>query len=54
MRANVAARARSSREIHERIADPYKRTSRHRQPAVCSGCGALFSGGRWVWTPRPP
>ncbi|MCR4295598.1 MAG: BCAM0308 family protein [Elusimicrobia bacterium] len=54
MRANVAVRARSSREIRDRIADPYKRTSKHPQPVVCSGCGALFSRGRWRWTPRPP
>ena len=54
MRGNVAVRARSSREIHDRIADPYKRTLKHPQPVVCSGCGALFSKGRWRWTPRPP
>ena len=54
MRANIAVHARSSREIHERVADPYMRVPKLAQPAVCSGCGAVFQKGRWQWAARAP
>lgn len=54
MRANIAVRARSSREIHDRIADPYKRELKHPQPVVCPDCGVIFQKGRWQWAQRHP
>ena len=54
MRANTAVPARSSREIHERVSDPYMRVPKPSQPAVCSGCGAVFLKGRWQWAARAP
>lgn len=52
MRANVAVQARSSRLVHDRIADPYKRVAKLAQPVECPGCGAVFQRGRWRWTSR--
>ncbi|MDD5303109.1 MAG: BCAM0308 family protein [Elusimicrobia bacterium] len=54
MRANIAVHARSSREINEKVADPYMRVSKIPQPAVCGGCGAVFLKGRWQWAPHAP
>lgn len=54
MRANIAVHARSSRLVCERVADPYMRVSKLAQPAVCSGCGAVFQKGRWQWSARAP
>lgn len=50
MRAELTASHRSSRLIHDRVADPYKRTGKPAQPAVCPGCGAVFLKGRWQWS----
>lgn len=54
MRANIAVPARSSRLVHDRVADPYMRVPKLAQPAVCSGCGAVFQKGRWQWAERAP
>ena len=54
MRANVAVRARSSRVVHDRVADPYMRTLKLPEPAVCPDCGAVFHKGRWAWSARVP
>lgn len=37
----------------ERIHDTYKLTHKLPEPAVCSGCGAVFHAGRWQWGARP-
>lgn len=52
MRANLAVKARSPRLIHDRVADPYKRTPKLAQPVSCSACGAVFRKGRWQWAAR--
>jgi len=54
MRANVAVTARSSRLVDDRVPDPYKRTLKHAEPAVCLDCGAVFHKGRWHWADRFP
>lgn len=54
MRANIAVPARSSRLVHDRVADPYMRVPKLAGPAVCSGCGAVFQKGRWQWAARAP
>lgn len=54
MRANIAVHARSSRLVHDRVADPYMREAKLAEPAVCSGCGAVFHKGRWQWSERAP
>lgn len=54
MRANIAVHARSSRLVYDRIADPYKRTPKVAQPAVCPDCGVVFRKGRWQWASRYP
>jgi hypothetical protein len=52
MRANIAVQPRSSRLVHDRIADPYKRVSKIAQPVECPACGAVFRRGRWQWASR--
>ena len=54
MRANIAVPARSSRLVHDRVADPYMRGPKPAEPAVCSGCGVVFQKGRWQWAARAP
>lgn len=54
MRAEIAALHRSSRLVHDRVADPYMRTSKLPQPVVCPDCGAIFRKGRWQWVARHP
>lgn len=53
MRANIAV-ARSPREIHDRVADPYMRSAKLSSPAVCIGCGAVYQKGRWHWALKTP
>lgn len=37
----------------DRRHDPYQTKGKPRQPAVCSGCGAAFHHGRWMWATAP-
>ena len=33
--------------------DPYQAAGKYKQPVTCSGCGAVFNEGRWVWGAAP-
>ena len=33
--------------------DPYQAKGKYKEPAVCSGCGAVFQHGRWAWATAP-
>ena len=35
----------------EKIHDSYRRSAKLRQPAACTGCGAVYRQGRWVRHP---
>lgn len=35
------------------IADPYQRPFKLPEPAICSGCGAVYSKGHWRWGAAP-
>jgi len=30
--------------------DPYRAKGKYQEPAACTGCGAIFEGGRWRWS----
>ncbi len=45
---------RRDRFIKELEHDPYAVRRKPREPAVCPGCGAVFSEGRWHWTETVP
>ncbi len=32
---------------------PYRENEKYPEGTLCSGCGALFSGGRWTWNDIP-
>lgn len=38
----------------ERVHDAYRLQKKLPEPAVCSGCSAVFHRGRWQWLPAPP
>ena len=44
---------RRDRLIREREHDPYRSRQKPREPLLCSGCGAVFRGGRWRWPDVP-
>ncbi|MDH3975369.1 MAG: BCAM0308 family protein [Deltaproteobacteria bacterium] len=44
---------RSDRLIHEHVHDPYRTRKKIREPAFCSQCSAVYSGGRWQWRDKP-
>ncbi|AOY88086.1 ATPase [Marinobacter salinus] len=49
---DVAGRGRRDRLIKEEIHDPYMARSKPPEPTVCPGCSAVFSKGRWQWSPE--
>ncbi len=44
---------RRDRLIKEAVHDSYKNKGKLHEPTLCTECGAVFSGGRWQWLPRP-
>ena len=44
---------RIDRLLRELVHDPYKSKRKLREPSVCTGCGAIYSRGRWSWEPPP-
>ncbi len=34
--------------------DAYLNAGKHTEPTVCTGCGAVFHGGRWTWNETLP
>lgn len=45
---------RRDRLIQERIHDPYKPRGQLAEPSVCSGCGVVYTNGRWQWLAQTP
>lgn len=45
---------RIDRMLKEETQDTYMARSKPVEPTVCTGCGVVFSGGRWQWQPSPP
>ena len=43
------SRPRRDRLCEERQRDPYLSRRKHREPTVCTYCGAVFHQGRWQW-----
>jgi len=42
-------RNRRDRKLEELDHDPYHSKRKQKEPAVCTGCGAVLHKGRWVW-----
>ena len=40
---------RQDKMIKEKRHDVYRSKEKLPEPTLCSGCGALFVGGRWTW-----
>ena len=40
---------RQDKMIKEKSHDVYRNKEKWPEPTLCSGCGALFVGGRWTW-----
>jgi NMD protein affecting ribosome stability and mRNA decay len=45
---------RRDKLIREREHDPYKSDAKLPEPTACSGCGAVYKGGRWTWETADP
>lgn len=46
-------RRRSGRAQQDHVLDPYKRSGKPHEPAVCRQCRAVYHQGRWQWLERP-
>ena len=44
---------RRDRLIQEKRHDAYQEREKYPEPTVCTGCQALFHGGRWTWDKAP-
>lgn len=44
---------RRDRLMQEKRHDAYEEWEKWPEPTVCTGCGALFVGGRWCWREAP-
>jgi NMD protein affecting ribosome stability and mRNA decay len=53
-RTGDATQRRRDRLIQEAVHDPYKATTKPREPSACRECGVVFSDGRWHWSPDLP
>ncbi|NPA94613.1 MAG: ATPase [Thermodesulfobacteria bacterium] len=45
---------RLDRLVKEKRRDPYQIKEKFPEPTVCTSCGAVFTGGRWVWMEEKP
>jgi NMD protein affecting ribosome stability and mRNA decay len=45
--------ARRDRYLKEYEHDTYKSRAKPSEPTVCTGCGAVFTKGRWQWAETP-
>ncbi len=45
---------RLDRLVKEKRHDPYRSTEKFPEPTVCTGCGCVYSGGRWAWMEERP
>ena len=41
--------ARQDKMIKEKRHDVYRDREKWPEPTLCTGCGALFTNGRWTW-----
>ena len=44
---------RKDRLVKEREHDVYRSRTKLPDSTLCSGCGAVFSNGRWIWSAPP-
>jgi hypothetical protein len=45
--------ARRDKMLQQERHDVYRSRGKYSEPTVCSGCGAVFEGGRWSWGSPP-
>lgn len=45
---------RRDRLLKQPHPDAYRTDRKLREPTLCKGCGAVFTGGRWQWVDAPP
>jgi len=45
---------RLDRLVKEKRRDPYQIKEKFPEPTICTSCGAVFTGGRWVWMEEKP
>jgi len=45
---------RLDRLVKEKRHDPYQAREKFPEPTVCTHCGAVYTGGRWVWMEEKP
>ncbi len=45
---------RLDRLVKEKRHDPYQSKEKFPEPTVCTSCGCVYSGGRWVWIEEKP
>ena len=48
-----AAKQRKNRFIVKKRHDTYQEHGKYPEPTVCTGCGAVYSNGRWTWNQSP-
>lgn len=46
-------RKRRNKFIKEKRHDVYRENNKRQAPMVCARCGAVFTGGRWLWDKSP-
>lgn len=46
--------AKDERAYGERNEDPYQSRGKYPEPSMCSGCGAVYHKGRWLWGVAQP
>jgi hypothetical protein len=51
---DLERKRRQDRLIKEDVHDPYMTRRSPREPTVCTGCGVVFSDGRWQWLAAVP
>ncbi|MBC8208002.1 MAG: ATPase [Desulfobulbaceae bacterium] len=44
---------RRDRLVQEKSHDTYKEDGKWPEPTLCTGCSAVFAGGRWSWKDAP-
>lgn len=50
---NMQQKGRSNRMLQSERHDTYKHRGKYTEPTICSGCRAVFHGGRWSWGGAP-
>ncbi len=42
-----------TKPLQEHVHDSYRSRGKLPEPTLCPQCGAVYSGGRWQWLPKP-